>query len=324
MAAQRRPVTPGMFASLVADLRAELGAATPEQRAALLARPRRALPVSFTGRSWVRQHASLREIAELSGLAYSSLRVYAWRGDKARGEGSETHRTMSAQAPTGGWIIGQIALWAATRDENRAKGERRRWPSHERYHPAARAFVEASGGSVTQRALALELGISPADRRLARAILREIGAAPPRRPTNAEVMPFLTGFVAQQEDRRATRAEITAALDQAGLHVWPHRAATLYHKAGGRVVDRTPPEDETLGPLESLRWDKKVTQAQIARAYGVSEALVRQAREAGRIWPVDPEAERLLYDPALLTHRKDMHAGPVMRGHPLAAEDKED
>ena len=69
MAAQRRPVTAEMFASLVADLRAELAAATPEQRADMLARPRRLKPASFTGRGWTRQHVDLKAAAELTGLA---------------------------------------------------------------------------------------------------------------------------------------------------------------------------------------------------------------------------------------------------------------
>lgn len=325
MAAPKRPVTPEMFAALVADLRAELDAATPEQRAAMLARPRRALPASFRGRSWVRQHADLKQVAELTGIKYSSLRVYAWRGDKTRAEDAETHRTMPAATPAGGWVIGQIAVWDATRDEARGKGERKRWPSHERYYPAARALVARKGETgVTQQELALELGISTSDRRLSRAILKEIGAAPPRRPTEDEVMPWMREYVANQPDRRATREQIVAALDAAGLHVWPHRAAQLYLKAGGRVIDRSPSDDDTPAALESTRWDGMVTQQQIADAYGVSSQTVSLARKAGHIWPVDRKAKKLVYDPAKLTHRKDMHAGPVMKGHPLAAEDAED
>ena len=223
----------------------------------------------------------------------------------------------------GEWIAGQIALWHATRDENRkqeANGGAGRVTSGTtpKRGPSWNAQKDAS---VTQRALALELRVSPDDRKLARAILREIDAAPPRRPTEAEVMPFLAQYVAGQADRRATREQIVAALDAAGLHVWPHRAVALYMKAGGRVVDRTPPADDTLGALESTRWDGNVTAAQIGRAYGVSGATVRQALEAGRIWPVDPEARKLLFDPAKLTHRRDMGRGPVMKGHPLAAEE---
>jgi DNA invertase Pin-like site-specific DNA recombinase len=320
VAAPKRPVTPELFAALVADLRAELDAATPEQRAAMLARPRRLKPASFTGRGWVRQRVNLKEAAVLSGRKWTSLRVYVHEAPADRKNGRPEHRIFPPESGLGGWVIGQVALWCATRDERKAAGRRRRWPSHERYHAAARAFVEASGGTVTQRALALELGISTGDRRLARAILKEIGAAPPRRPTVGEVMPFMLEYVATQPDRRATRDDIMAALDAAGLHVWPHRAAQLYLKAGGRVIDRSPSDDDTPAALESTRWDGMVTAAQIARAYGVSGGTVKRALDAGQIWPVDRKARRLVFDPEKLTHRRDMRAGPVMKGHPLAAE----
>jgi len=320
LAAPRRPVTPGMFAALVADLRAELDAATPEARAAMLGRPRRLKPASFTGRGWVRHRVSLKEAAVLSGRKWASLRVYVHEAPADRKNGRPEHRIFPPESELGGWVIGQVALWCATRDERKAAGQRRRWPSHERYHEQARAFVERSGGTVTQRALALELGISTGDRRLARAILKEIGAAPPRRPTTEEVMPWMRQYVASQPDRRATTNDIMAALDAAGLHVWPRRAVTLYLRAGGRAIDRGPSDDDTPGALESTRWDGMVTPAQIARAYGVSPGTVTEAIKAGRIWPADRNARKRVYDPALLTHRRDMHAGPVMKGHPLAAE----
>ena len=324
MAAPRRPVTPDLFAALVADLRAELAAATPEQRAAMLARPRRLKPASFTGRGWVRQRVTLKEAAVLSGRKWTSLRVYVHEAPADRKNGRPEHRIFPPESDLGGWVIGQVALWCATRDERKAAGQRRRWPSHERYHAQARAFVERSGGTVTQRALALELGISTGDRRHARAILKEIGAAPPRRPTAEEVMPFMREYVANQPDRRATCNDIVAALDAAGLHVWPRRAVTLYLKAGGRALDRGPSDDDTPGALESTRWDGMVTPAQIARAYGVAGSTVRQARDMGLIRPVTWQNGRPLYDPDQLTHRRDMRAGPVMKGHKLAAEDEED
>lgn len=300
MAAPRQSITSGMFADAVAAVRREG-------------------PQALRARSWKRRHLTLAEVADLTGIAYSSLRVYDWEARTAREQGREIHRPFPAPRPGGGYVAGQVILWHAGRDQARARGGKR-WPGHERYHTALRALVDAAPDrKVTQRAAALEIGVSPDDRRLIRALLREIGAPMPRRATEEEVMPFLTQL-AKAGDRHRTAAEVAEHLDNAGLHMASTRVARLYVKAGGRVVDRTPSTDDQPGALESTRWDGLVTQAQIARAYGVSDATVRQACEAGLIWPEKTQNGKRLFDPAKLTHRKDMHRGPVMKGHKLAAE----
>lgn len=308
MAAPKQSITPQMFADAVAAVQ-------------------RDGPGAIRGKSWTRKHLTLAEISGLTGLSYSSIRNYEW---KAR-TGRETSRPFPAARPDGKYAASQVIVWHATRDNARSrKGNADRWRSHGHYHPALRALVDRSGGRVTQRAVALELGLSASDRRLCATLLREIGASPPRRATDEEVMPFLRELAAQG-DRTRTLQEVSAALDEAGLHMHAGRVSRLYVKAGGRMLDLAPSDDDELTPLESTRWDGLVSQAQIAKAYGVSGSQVAQAREAGHItwdkkqqYSTDRDGRpmyRYFYDPKKLTTRRDMRRGPVMKGHKLAVEE---
>lgn len=308
MAAPRRSITPQMFADAVAAVQCDG-------------------PGVLRSKSWTRKHLTLAEIAGLTGLSYSSVRNYEW---KAR-TGRETSRPFPAARPDGRYVASQVIVWHASRDHARSrKGNADRWRSHEHYHPQVRALVARTpGGRVTEREVALEIGSSPSDRRLAAALLREIGAPPPRHATDEEVMPFLRELAARS-DRDLPGKAVAAALDAEGLHMSAARIGRLYVKAGGRTLNLAPSDDDELTPLESTRWDGLVTQSQIARAFGISPAQVGQAEKAGHIkWEKRLQAGttrdgkpvyRYFYDPKKLTTRNDMYRGPVMKGHRLAAE----
>jgi hypothetical protein len=329
MAQAPRPVTPEDFRQLTADLRAELAEATALQRERLLSRPmRQAAPGSFTGRPWVRRRVNLHEAADLTGLAYHSLRVYRNQGNKDRTGGVETERSMPAESDAGGWVIGSLALWLATREPGRMKGAAQgfskggRWPGRESYLPQLRKWVaELDGKPVSVTAAADALGV---ERTLARNLLRQIGALP-RRVTDAAALEFLRRL-AEEKGRRVTLRELLEYLDDAGLKMWAPRASRLYRQAGGRLpVGGRMDGPERAGP-ESLRWDGLLTQAEVARWFQVSGGHVMKARQQRAdgypplIVPAKWENGHALYDAGTLTYRKDMLVGPVRKGHPLAAE----
>lgn len=331
MAQAPRPVTPEEFRQLTADLRAELAEATALQRERLLSRPmRQAAPGSFTGRPWVRRRVTLPEAADLTGLAYNSLRVYRAAGNKDRANGQETERSMPAESESegGGWVIGSLALWLATREPGRMKGAAQgfskggRWPGRDSYLPQLRDWVAAlDGRPVSVTAAADALGV---ERTLARNLLRQIGALP-KKVTDAAALEFLRRLV-EDKGRQVTLREILEHLDDAGLKMWAPRASRLYRQAAGRLpVGGRMDGPERAGP-ESLRWDGLLTQAQVARWFEVSDGHILNARKRRKdghpplIVPAKWENGRPLYDGDTLTYRRDMLVGPVRKGHPLAAE----
>lgn len=334
-----KPVTPDMFAGLVADLRDDLAEASRldaedggTRHDSLLVRqqpgkPRPPEPRSFEGRPWASQRVTLREAAELTGLAYHSLRVYRTQGDKDRAGKKEDHRSFPAGTKRG-WKIGDLALWRATSRTQktttrpvRTGGEGTRWPAWDTYLPAVEKYAASLDGrrpSVTAAAEALGT-----ERALARKLLRHTGVLPPR-VTDADALAFLRGLV-ETSGRRTTLCDILDHLDDAGLRMGRIRAIRLWHQAGGRDPLEGPMNGPDLAGPESLRYDGLLTQTEVARWFDVSGALVfkaRQPREDGPplIVPAKWENGKPLYDPATLTHRKDMLIGPVRKGHPLAAE----
>ena len=76
--------------------------------------------------------------------------------------------------------------------------------------------------------------------------------------------------------------------------------------------------------LESLRADGLVYGHQVAKAFGVDEGTVTQARKRKKIkvakWEPYGDDERPLYDPARLAVRRDGQKGPVDVGSQLAAK----
>lgn len=287
-----KPVTPEMFAELVAEWRATLAG----------------MPGGAPRHGWMQRTVTLKEAADLTGLAYNSLRTYRAQG------------RMPAETPEGGWQVGTLAKWRAqSRTQNPGHGSR--WPAWDTYLPQLRKYVGGlDGRPVSVSAAAVELGV---ERTLARKLLRHIGALP-HRVTDAEILDWMRP-IAEHEGRRVGLRELLERLTADGMSMRRPRAARLYLAAGGRLIPEGPTADAELGPLESLRRDGLITQRQVARSYGVSDAQVWKARQPRTdgpplIKPAKWENDRPLYDPATLTHRRDMVAGPVQKGHPLAAE----
>lgn len=266
-------------------------------------------------RRWMQQRVTLHEAADLTGLAYNTLRVYRRQGQ------------LPAGHPDGGWQIRDLARWrAASRTQNvpprrQGSGQGTRWPGWDVHLPALQDYVDrvtGQGQPVIITEAAAELGV---EKGLARKLLRYTGALP-HRHTDKELIPFLGG-VAAHEGRRLTLVELMGILACNEIKITRPRASRLYLAAGGRLLTMDSAE---CAPLESLRWDGLVTPAQIAAGYQVSQAVVSQARKRRNdghpplLTPVKWENRRPLYDPATLTTRKDLHAGPVQKGHPLAAE----
>ena len=339
MAPPPQPVTPEMFAELVAELRDDLAEASAldsknggTRRARLLARPPgRVKPRTFRDpdRAWWQQRArDLHEVAELTGLAYNSLRRYRTEGNQARADGKETFRSMPAETTQGGWQIGALALWMATRQDRAVKAAAAgfakggRWPAQETYLRALRTYLDwLDGRPVSVTATADALGV---ERTLARKLLRHAGALP-HRYSDPEVLAFMRPL-AEQEGRRFTQRDLMERLRGAGMNLTDRRVSRLWLQAGGRTPDDGRMDGPDRAGPESLRWDGLLTQHQVAEWFGVSDALVwraRQPRDNGTpplIKPAKWENGDPLYDRDTLTTRNDMHAGPVRKGHPLAAE----
>ena len=339
MAPPPTPVTAEMFAELVAELRDDLAEASAldsknggTRRARLLARPPgRIKPRTFRDpdRAWWQQRArDLHEVAELTGLAYNSLRRYRTEGNQARADGKETFRSMPAETTQGGWQIGALALWMATRQDRAVKAAAAgfakggRWPAQETYLRALRTYLDwLDGRPVSVTATADALGV---ERTLARKLLRHAGALP-HRYSDPEVLAFMRPL-AVEEGRRFTQRDLMERLRDAGMNLTDRRVSRLWLQAGGRAPDDGRMDGPDRAGPESLRWDGLLTQHQVAQWFGVSDALVsrsRKPRNSGLpplIKPVKWENDDPLYDRDTLTTRNDMHAGPVRKGHPLAKE----
>lgn len=317
--AQPQPVTAGMFAEMVELVRAELTTADPGQRGKLLARPvRRATPAAFSGHAWVSRHAiTLDEVAEVTGLAYNSLRRYRAQARQARAEGTETFRHMPDQVPASGWQWGALVLWRAVvhpgHVQGAAKGFRGRWPDHATYLPKLRVLLKEHGGQMPTADVAAALGIG---RRLATELLHEADALP-RRVSDDEALTFLAALAAR-EGRRLTLPEVIAEVDAAGMTMWDKRIRRLYLKAGGRVPAEGPGNGPDPAPGESLRADGLVSQAQVARWFDVSPAVVYRAVAEGRLTPALEEDGHVYFDWPKVARRADFRAGPVDIDHPLA------
>ena len=163
------PVTAEDFAALAADLRRELAEADGETRRLMLAPQRRVQPTSFQGRPWAWTPVGPAGAAKVTGYTASSIRAYKARAAQARAENTDTPRTMPAPDPKDGkWVIGDLAMWVATRNEEQAAGyaagpqgkreERRGTSLIPQTRKAAEAIAERDG-QVTFLGLARELGV---------------------------------------------------------------------------------------------------------------------------------------------------------------------
>ena len=153
------------FAALVADLRKELAEADGETRRRMLAVPRPD-PAAYKGRPWVWTPVGAIGASTVTGYKAASLRGYKARAAQARAEGTDTQRTMPAPDADGNWVIGDLAMWMATRDEDRAAAIK----VSDEIADAIRAGVDAVRREGTRRAvpdgvyaaLAQQFGVSTA------------------------------------------------------------------------------------------------------------------------------------------------------------------
>lgn len=315
-------VTPEKFAAAVQDVRDELASVTPEMRRRMLARDgtyRR--PHALRDRIWQDTVISRDLAMELTGYPANSVRSYGAQGNKARREGTETYRHMPAESEGGGWVAGKLVIWMASRNEGRARNRPQRWPAIEDYLDDLREILrdrDPEVDPVTPAEVAETFGVT---RHYGARLLREVGAREPR-TSDEDAAAFLTAL-AGKEGRSLTTDGLYAALSIAGLHTGRRRAARLWLDGGGNIPPRPQPSGDTPVAFESTRFDGMLTGADLARSYEVTEGAVTKARKRGFLkgaakW--NRYEQRWLYDPAMLTHRKDKRLGPVAKGHPDAAE----
>ncbi len=183
------PVTPAEFGALVTDLRAELAETEGLRRREFFTIPRRATPDAWKGRPWVRQHADRYVIAELAGMAPDSVADLDRRARQLRREGKAGHRPMPASEVIGGkrqWVIGEIALWLALRDDRRVtpvsrkpppepSGAKLPSPTDEELLEVARRVVREHGPAVSRDDLIASLraeGVGARSQRVAPLLMR--------------------------------------------------------------------------------------------------------------------------------------------------------
>lgn len=287
------PVTPEQFAALVAELRAELAAASEARKAGIrshmepggsLAPP----PGAFAGRVWTAVTADLHEAATLTGYTWYTLHVYAAPASARHWPHARFPQAcIPAREGTGRrWRIGTLAIWAADRDPAVTRPVPvtfpRRLPSGKPPAPKDRSAIPWYRSSTRQTAR--------------------------RRRAATE---FATALVRQ--DPALTLPALKTAAAQAGIQVtrgWPQildqaRAAALPH-----ILARFAPRADGTVPL-----------TQVAAVFRVSAHTVRVAAGRGEIravrdgWPYVTDPSRLRYRKA---NGRATMLPPVDRDHPLA------
>lgn len=122
--------------------------------------------------------------------------------------------------------------------------------------------------------------------------------------------------------RGASRDEIREALAGAGLagvraNVGRDRVGRLVREHALKAVHPGTPEGPQRAVQESLRWDRRLTAAQLAADYDVSPAAVYGAVKRKELTPLR-EGRRMFFDPAQVAARHDGRPGPVDADHDLA------
>ena len=148
------PVTPAEFGALVDALRAELAETEGLRRREFFTVPRRAAPDAFKGRPWVRQQMGAYDIADLAGVTIGTVRDLDYRARRARREGTARNRRLLPPSEvidgTRLWVIGEVALWVATRgDHHPPRPERKpRKPRKQLATAGDEEFLELVRGAV--------------------------------------------------------------------------------------------------------------------------------------------------------------------------------
>ena len=157
------PITPAEFGALVDALRAELAETEGLRRREFFTVPRRAAPDAFKGRPWVREQMGAYDIADLAGVTIGTVRDLDYRARRARREGTARNRRLLPPSEvidgTRLWVIGEVALWVATRgDHHPPRPERKpRKPRKQLATAGDEEFLELVRGAVKKHGPAVTL-----------------------------------------------------------------------------------------------------------------------------------------------------------------------
>jgi hypothetical protein len=296
------PATPDEFAALVKDLRAELDAAPKDRRARLLARPPLETPAAFTGRPWAWHVTGPRGASEITGYSRATIRAYQARSDREHAAGEDDDRTMP-RPRDGGWVIGDLALWTATRregaarplavDDEQAAGIRAEIAEARRSHPGRRRLPPGIYAELAERygvsqILIKKIGAGdlPAEGRLG-----PLGARDVRR---AEIIPLVQAL-------REREGRITAGMVMRELGTPDRRTAWALITAAGLKADAIRAEDEDAAAFlagQLARTRRFIPQRDLLEA-AKAAGLPLNASQVRRLLPQVRAAEaRRIHKPA--------------------------
>lgn len=282
-------VTREDFTALVADLRAEITAAPRIRREEITHHAGRP-PAAFTGRPWAAAPVGLREAARLTGHAYSTLHAYACPGAARHHPAVRFPPPVPPARRWRTWLIGDLALWAATRRGGDGNGNLQ---AARPRHP----FPSAGGPKPTPAAVYAALP------------WRHTGQVRAARARERAVV-FSATLV--RADPALTAARAARAARAAGVTVprWPAVMDAARAAATPAILD-------TITP----RHPAGATAGEIAAAFGVTRGRVAGAMSRGEIRAVTA-GRRILADPSRLRYRRETGRqtmpAPADKNHPAA------
>jgi hypothetical protein len=234
---------------------------------------------------------------------------------------------MPAPDKDGKWVIGDLAMWTATRNEEQAAGyaagpqgkreERRGTSLIPQTRKAAETLAERDG-QVTFLGLARELGVDyrTAVGRAAMAGIKSDLAQ--EHAGDADVSAKLAAELAKTR-RNLTFGVLVEALHEAGIPAQKMQVRRLL--PGLRATARKQayrPVDTARVPGESMYSHGLLYVSQVAEDWGVSPGAVTSAIKRGDIRVASRNHGRTWIDPARLRGRADNIRTPVDKDHPKA------
>lgn len=325
------PVSREDFAALVKDLRAELDEADKDRRRALLSVPRGEHPRSFAGRPWAWRTVGQQGVSDVTGYSPNSVKRYKAQAREAHDLGTATHRTMPMPDPAGRWVIGDLALWMATRDEAKAAMlvvddetaakiladiRAGHAANGERLPYGRRKSIAADYGVSGELVAKFQSGEVPARDRTGPVRARR--EKPKIRADDDEVAAFLAARIARTTGY-VTAATLLAEARAAGLPAAGHQLRRLLPPVrAAEARRRRKPTGPERARGESLRPDGLLYGSEVAEDWAITRSALALAHKRGDIRAAKTEGRRPLYDPARLRVRTDRRRTPVDVTHPLA------
>lgn len=323
------PVTLEDFAALVRDLRAEL--ADPAWRKVLLTGPRAEHPRAFTGRPWAWRTVGPQGVSAVTGYSAVSVRRYRALARAQHAGGTADHRTMPLPDPKGRWVIGDLALWMATRNEAQAATIVIDDATAAKILADIRAGHAANGKRLPyggRKAIAAEYGVSEElVAKLAAGMVpwqdrkgphRTRTENPGIRADDDEVAAFLAARLAHA-DGHVPQAVLLAEARAAGLPAATHQLSRLLPDIrAAEARRRRKPTGKKRARGESLRPDGLLYATEVTADWSITLQALAKATKRGDVEVAGMDGKRRLYDPARLRARKDKRRTPVNVSHPLA------